>query len=247
MNILKTLLILLVLTPQLKLNSQTSTIYNLNEQLINNCSFEMNYGCPRFSGQIELCKDWYSPWERDSPDYWCANCDSMSNGISFDSLYPKKGNCFTTIVIRNGKYYSAQEHLQTKLTKPLVKDSLYKLTFYVKTGDDSHYFTDRLSVVFTTDSLSSFGFVNKKKYWLPESKKAILLKDKLFYSNDYKWQKVSLNYLSKGGEKFITIGLFSNQFKGYKRESKFRTGKGDGTNLGYYDLDEFSCKLIQKD
>ncbi|MBU2019182.1 MAG: hypothetical protein KJ941_06015 [Bacteroidetes bacterium] len=206
-------------------------------EYISNSSFEINSGCPIFMGEINLCDSWYCPWVRESPDYWCVNCDSMSNGITFDSLYPKDGNCFITLVIRNGKYYSAQEHIQTKFNNTLKKDKRYKLSFYVRTAENSQYFTDRFAVAFTEDSLSSFGAVKKKKYWMVENKDAILAMDNDFFSNDYQWQKIEFHYTAIGVEKFLTIGVFSNNLRGYKRQKKFRT-KNQGKNyLGYYDLD----------
>jgi OOP family OmpA-OmpF porin len=210
---------------------------SVTEEYINNPSFEINSGCPTSVGEINLCDSWYCPWIRETPDYWCVNCDSMSNGIAFDSLYPKDGNCFITLVIRNGKYYSAQEHIQTRFTTTLKKDKRYKLTFFVRTADDSHFYTDRFAVAFSEDSLSSFGAVKKKKYWMVEYKDAILVKDDSFFSKNYQWQKIELEYIANGNEKFLTIGIFSNNLRGYKRQAKFRTKNQGKNNLGYYDLD----------
>jgi len=217
-----------------------------SSQLIMNSSFEMNIGCPRTTGEINLCEAWYCPWIRESPDYWCVNCDSISNNILFDSLYPKEGKCFVTLVIRNGKYYSGQEHIQTKLKETLKAGNKYKLSFYVRAAEESHYFTDRFAVAFSNDSLSSFGAVKKKKYWMVEYKDALLIKKKNFFSKNYQWEKIELEYLAKGNEDFLTIGIFSNNLKGYKRESTFRTGRGDGSNLGFYDIDLVELNLIKK-
>lgn len=237
-KVLRTLLLLSIFSSNFATGlAQKNVDDTVTHEYISNPSFENNSGCPRTSGEINLCSSWYCPWIRESPDYWCANCDSISNGIAFDSLYPKDGNCFITIVIRNGRYYSAQEHIQTKFTNTLKKGKRYKLTFYVRTAEDSHYFSDRFAVAFTEDSLMSFGAIKKKKYWMVEYKDAIIIKDNDFFSNDYKWQKIEFNYTANGVEKFLTIGIFSNNLLGYKREKKFRT-KNQGKNyLGYYDID----------
>ena len=241
----KMILIPLFIAQTLFLFSQKAQIKDEQNQHLFNPSFEIRNGCPRAAGEFNLCQTWYCPWVRESPDYFCTDCDSISNNIVLDSLDAMDGNCFVRIITRYWKYYSAQEHIQTKLTSPLEKGNKYKLSFYLRTGEGSSYFTDRIAVAFTADSLESFTMIKKKRYYMIDCKEAKLIKEKRFFSKDFKWQKVELEFVAKGDESFLTVGIFANNLLGYKRERIYRTLLGDSSKVGYYDLDMF--ELIKVD
>lgn len=76
-------------------------------------------------------------------------------------------------------------------------------------------------------------------------KKAKLIKEKQFFSNDFKWQKVEIEFVAKGDESYLTVGIFANNLIGYKRQKRFKTEAGDASKVGYYDLDMF--ELIKVD
>ena len=236
---------LLLLFFNVYMHAQKSEIGNVDGEYIINPSFEMRDGCPIAAGEFYLCQSWYCPWARESPDYFCVDCDSLANNIVLDSLDSKDGNCFVRLIIRYWKYFSAQEHIQTRLTNSLEKGTKYKLTFYVRTGEGSNYFTDRIAVALTRDSVESFNIVKKKRYYMIQCKNAILIRDKHFFSKDFQWQKIELEFIAKGSENFITIGIFANNLVGYKRENLFRTGKGDASKVGYYDFDMFDIKVVR--
>lgn len=205
----------------------------------------MRNGCPIAAGEFNLCQSWHCPWVRESPDYFCVDCDSLANNVVLDTLDPQDGNCFVRIIIRYWKYYSAQEHIQTKLATPLKEGEKYRLSFYMRTGEESSYFTDRIAVALTVDSLESFIRVNKKRYYMIGCRDALLIKNKSFFSNDFQWQKIEIEFIAKGNENFLTVGIFANNLFGYKREKLFRTSRGDSSKVGYYDLDMF--ELIKVD
>lgn len=218
---------------------------DLNNQHLLNSSFELRNDCPKTAGEFNLCQFWYCPWVRESPDYFCTDCDSTLNKIVLNSLNAEDGNCFVRIITRYWKYYSAQEHIQTKLISPLEEGIKYKLSFYLRTGEGSTYFTDRIAVAFTDDSLESFIRVKKRRYYMINCKESILIKDKHFFSTDYQWQKIELEFVAKGNENFLTLGIFANNLKGYKKEKKFKTNAGDASKVGYYDVD--MLELIKVD
>jgi len=217
-------------------------LYTFSQEILNNDdgnkyllnpSFEILNGCPIAAGEFNLCQSWYCPWIRETPDYFCIDCDSLANNIILDNLDSKDGNCFVRIIIRYWKYYSAQEHIQTKLLSSLKTGEKYKLSFYMRTGEESSYFTDRIAVALTVDSLESYDYVNKKRYYMIGFKEAKLIKD------------VEIEFIAEGDEKFLTVGIFANNLKGYKREKFYRTYRGDSTRVGYYDLDMFELIKVE--
>lgn len=170
-----------------------TTIYNLKAQnLVPNPGFELFFDYPTSYGQLDRTKNWMSG-NTGTPEYYRS--DSEFKGGGSESGKGHSG------LILFGDYPKAVEYLVVKLTDSLITDSQYCLSFSVK-AEESFVYIDQIGMHLSSDNL-------KLRMWAPIHLKPIL-------SSKYGepiipqlgWQKVSGEYLAKGGEKFVTIGNF---------------------------------------
>ncbi|HRS53197.1 MAG TPA: OmpA family protein [Bacteroidales bacterium] len=102
-----------------------------------------------------------------------------------------------------------REFIQLKLPSPLIKNHRYHFEMYVSPSKYCKYYVQSLGVSFYEKKLA-YAFDNIVSKFQPQI---------IFYNkrglghnspND-EWLKVSAEYIAKGGEKYITIGNFSNK------------------------------------
>lgn len=192
----------------------------LNAQnLVPNPSFEEIVQCPEMPdpGQIHLAKPWFqpTPWFWDSTDF-----ETSSSSDLFHECAPQ-GESGVPLswagyqFARTGKGYAgigfwqsstSRERIEVELNDSLLKDSTYCVSMYVvnKTTNTIGTATSNLHFLFTKDSLiQNFGY-----YTTPSVENPITN----FISDTNNWTEINVEYVAKGGEKFLTIGSFySNQ------------------------------------
>lgn len=109
------------------------------------------------------------------------------------------------------------EHVQGELTDTLQAGKTYKVSFWAKTTlESSEYFYDNFGIRFETkkSDIAKNGFSSKRQYdcqyWnsITPSFTADVANKKGNFITDSSWVEISGIYTAKGGEKFITIGLF---------------------------------------
>jgi outer membrane protein OmpA-like peptidoglycan-associated protein len=177
------------------------------QNLVPNPSFERNSGCPVFSESINKVVAWYRSLAF-SADYFhtCVSPDQIRNmGVPcnmFGCREPRTGNAYAGISFIN-------EALTVKLIRPLIKDSIYKVEFFVNLADSSDVATRYLGMYiskweirYRTDNrnlISEFILDNPPQIQNPRDR----------YLNDTEnWTSINGFYTAKGGEEFITIGGF---------------------------------------
>ncbi len=230
-----------------------------SQELVVNGDFENFIKCPDGYGNINdalgwnnLCEssDYFNscvkekdflgvPFNRDG--YQEANSGSGYAGLFLftDNLSNLPGK--EPKYIRKQAYYR-REHIQTKLKSPLIKDRRYIVSAYVSLSDSSKFFTNKLSFGFSRNPKLVYEFPFTL-LTIPPEYKVTYIGNKEFMDNN-NWQKLELEYVAKGGELYLTIGLFKEDMS-VKEFDKIL-----GTNIFnkhgkscYYLIDDVSVKL----
>ena len=177
------------------------------QNLVINPSFERNTGCPKFNESISLCAGWFRS-HAFSADYFhsCVPRNQRMNlGVP--------NNLFGYQEARSGDAYAGisfiNEALVSRLNRPMVKDSIYRIEFFVNLSDSSNVGTRYLGMYisnreirYRTDSrmlISSFILEHSPQIQNPTDRYLI---------DTENWTSISGTYTAKGGEQFIAIGGF---------------------------------------
>ncbi|MGB0522190.1 MAG: OmpA family protein [Flammeovirgaceae bacterium] len=123
-----------------------------------------------------------------------------------------------------GEYHSfgdvKRAYIYTELSEPMIKDSVYQVSFHVSFAEKSNLAIDKIGVHFSDSILSTdYGDFIQFFYFPHVQKIGKVLED------PHQWVKVSGAYRAKGGEKFLTLGHFGAQYRFnytfFKKKSHF--------------------------
>ena len=183
----------------------TGFIYSQNINLVPNPSFEIYNSCPTSQGDIYKASGWFNGcyW---NPDYYnsCANFNNPTFGTPISQAnnfqIPKTGIAYAGIHIYSGGN-NLREYIAIKLIKTLIKDKKYCMKFFTSFGATSHAM-DLIGAYFSTDSIicNNGNLFNKTPQIC--NPYGNVLNDTL------NWMKISGNFVSVGGEKYLYIGNF---------------------------------------
>ena len=226
------------------INGQYYRTLPVHRNLVTNPSFEITRTCPRFNESIRLVEG----WERShlfSADYFhrCASANQrMSLGAPknmFGYQEPRTGDAYAGLSFCN-------ELLVAQLIRPMVKDSVYFVEFFVSLSDTSNvgtrYFGMYIShrpIRYVHDNwelISQFILDHTPQIRNPRERYLI---------DKENWTSISGFYTAKGGERHIAIGGFypyndslvyvlnaarplRNVYRGWEK------------HLGYYYVDDVS-------
>ncbi len=143
-------------------------------------------------------KYWYKP-TLSSSDYqtskykWKFNNAKAFSGDAYIGLY---------LYMIDNDYC---EYATNVLSEKLIKDSLYCLSLYVCLSEDVNASPKNLDVHFSSSRIKKFT----KKSMANKYNADIKNIGNKFILNTIIWEKRSAVYKAKGGEKYMTIGLFS--------------------------------------
>lgn len=143
-----------------------------------------------------------------SPDFYLSNVGALS------------GNSY--VGIRVFSLRKDIEYIQNKLRQPLVKDSIYCFSAYLKLSPGSRYATN------------AFGFLLSKEKTQIDTDELLSIKPSKNLNTqilNYKsrWMKVQCTYKAKGGEQYLTLGSFQNH-----KELKLVEVPGESPECYYY-------------
>lgn len=188
------------------------------KNLVYNPSFEEHWTCSPYQYYDSLpCKGWYSI-DEGTPDYF-NRCNVMKQlDIEDDSndyvgyCKPRSGEaCFGLVIIgtKNGE----MEHIQGHLTKVLTANHKYKVSFWVRLNYEfSDVATYNIGAYISKDNKRSSAIPEYgKDYYaisMTPDKKASVGNPTYKFLTDSNWLNISGIYVAKGGEKYITIGMF---------------------------------------
>ena len=189
-------------------------IYVNAQNLVPNPSFEDYNNCtpiidgpfmPSYNG----LKNWINP-TMTSPDY-----DNICYSISDSAFHvpqniagyqiPKTGVAYADIdVCTVNPSFHNWEYIETKLVDSLLTGKKYCVSFYVSLADSMNYAIDNIGL-YLSDTLVSIS-TNYNLPFMPQ----ILNPQNLFLTDKKNWILISGEYIAHGGEKYITIGNFSD-------------------------------------
>jgi OOP family OmpA-OmpF porin len=221
-----------------------TTSFATAQNLVPNPGFENFIHCPGGYSQAPhefRVPDWASA-NLGTPDYFNAcsrgEADVPNNWAGTSDAYEGLGFAGIFLIVNNG--YQYQEYLQSKLLEPLLKDSAYHIEFHYKLSSYSRFSVNRIGLLLT-DSM----IVSKADKYLNLKPTLDICKDSALTTETGLWEKASMTYQARGGERYVTIGNFysNEQTKQYKIE--FRPMGNEMLEIGsYYYVD--GVKVIPK-
>jgi gliding motility-associated-like protein len=178
------------------------------QNLVPNCEFEDNTGCPNGQGQLSKCRYWNSPGGgTGTPDY-VHSCNSGNFSVPFNqwgNQAARSGNAYAHIIA----YYPSQgnfsEYIQIALACEMLAGESYEVSFFVSLSDQSHYAIDGIGAFLSdtplVQSLNDFIDINGAPYVSTPPGDVL--------DNKNGWTKVGGTYSAVGGEKYLCIGNFT--------------------------------------
>lgn len=217
------------------------------QNLVPNPSFEdtitIQFGIKHF-------KNWISPSEG-SPDFLSPyNRDITGVPKNFAGYQePRTGNAYCGVLMYS--FHTAndskrfREYIQNRISKPLLKDSIYCLQLFVSLADSFRYASiNKLAVYFSKDEVNSSIF-----FYLPYSPQIVVSTEE-FISEKEEWLEFNFEYRAEGGEEYVTIGNFTDS----TNIDTLQVGGGDKNNPQwqgtYYYIDDVylgHCDSVPED
>ena len=202
--------------------------------------------------------EWGLYEEFEKPQWWLPTIGSTDTFIGAKSgkgnlgyQEPHSENRHIGIISYTENNKSYKEYIQTKLTKPLIKDSLYCAKMYISLADNSFIALSGLQIGFSKKKRTR----TNKRYWNFELDRmdAIIDCNNLsfpYITDKENWIPISGVYKAMGKERFITIGYFEvpDTLKMYKPEQpKYPHSKKPKIkrHRNYYFIDDVSLVPIQ--
>lgn len=189
------------------------------QNLVPNPGFEEYLACPigfNTSPEQFRVSAWRSPtlgtpdlfhtcsWgEADVPNNWAGNSEAYE-GRGYAGIYVWMNYPFAVAPFSVNRV-NYREYLQTRLLKPLMKDSLYLVEFRFKLSSFSCYRIDRIGFVLTDSALNAD---NDQVFNVQGA--VSFVRDSMLLETRDRWEVARWKYQARGGEAFITIGNFSS-------------------------------------
>lgn len=146
--------------------------------------------------------------------------------------YAKSAKGYYGVSLFSKNRSNAREYIQNELVRPLMKDSLYCIQFYLSLADSMNYtLKNKLGVYFSNLELD---------YQIPTTlpiTPQIQFDDSNYFTEKEKWVKISATYTASGGEKYLIIGHFEDDLN-IDTLRVMGGNKIEHTNVYYY-LDDF--------
>jgi OmpA-OmpF porin, OOP family len=185
--------------------------HTLAQNLVTNPGFEELYQCPgtyNSSTSRKLAPGWRSPTSG-TPDLY-HKCSPGDAGVPLNwagksTAYSGSGYAGIYGFIQ-GHPREYREYVQSELKTPLEAGSTYLVEFYFKLSSNSKYSIDRLGFLLSD---SAHHVEGDGVYPKPPTYEKI---NQTVYSSRSTgaWTRLGYSYIAKGGERYLTIGNFSN-------------------------------------
>lgn len=180
------------------------------QNLVFNGSFEQYYKCPGSytttrSGKI--APGWVSP-SSGTPDLFNI-CSFGEAGVPTNWAGKSKahsGSGYAGIYLYiHGREKPYREYLQSEFSTPLQTGVKYLVEFYYKLSSNSKYSVDRIGFL-----ISDSSYQTTEDGVFPASSTYQSINPIIYNQNTGYWTRFGFSYEAKGGERFLTIGNFSN-------------------------------------
>ena len=207
--------------------------------LVPNPSIELYDTCPYYGGWIGFATPWYNP-TGGSPDYF-NQCETTgylsvpSNFVGFQ--YAKSGVAYAGICVYGSipGAPSAREYLQIELLDTLIATKHYCVSFYVSNTPIAtspyNIAITKMGLLFSNNAIIASN-ANVLSY-TPQ----ITSPAGVFLTDSVGWTEISGTYIASGGEKYITIGNFSDNAH---TDTVVLYTNSQSQNAAYYYIDDVS-------
>jgi hypothetical protein len=173
--------------------------------LVPNSGFEIYTNCPSNSSQINYATPWNTP-SLGSPDYF-NSCGSPGFTIptnAWGSQAAKTGNAYAGFYLLIPAFANGREYIQIQLSDSLIGGHNYGISYYLNFADNSNTTVSNIGCYFskTAPTNSSGYFLNDT----PQVKNPA----GNYITDKVNWIGLGGSFIAKGGEKYLTIGVFDD-------------------------------------
>lgn len=215
------------------------------DNLVTNGSFESLEGKVKRLGQIKVAEGWVSPTGV-AADLFIGSAkmpEFQAGDNEFGRETPKDGDNYAGIIAYSYNNKMRRTYIMTKLNTSLKKGTRYKVEFSASLAELSKYSSNKLAAHF---SRKAFGTDEKVDALVEESH--VMHPNEQVFEGMYGWDRVCGEYISQGGEKYLTIGNFTNNNDvKYEKARKPRDIKGSQLIASYYYIDDVKVTLLDED
>lgn len=198
-----------------------------SQNLVKNSGFEEYIRLPKYINEpvdVFFAKDWTHVYRGtiSSVDYiYYIDSNTVLPNNYTGAPTPISGNAFVGIAFFGGLDYL--EFITGTLTTPLEKDKKYLFSIKLRQSNYNILYLSKLEVSFENDSslfilkdsaknYDVFSYGKNSRYgkiFKTKKKRADIVLDNIpFCSDTSLWFYIEQEYIAKGGEKYITLGLF---------------------------------------
>lgn len=167
------------------------------ENLVSNGSFEEYTECPDNEGQLNYATGWFKA-NLATSDYMNLCATYIYNAIPQNAVgyqHPLYGNGYA----HTSNLGNSSEYIECRLLEPLKSNHIYFISAYISLTETSERWVEKLGIRFTKDTL----FRNDLSRWIEADVYLEGIKNDVV-----NWQLVTACYIAKGGEEYLTIGMF---------------------------------------
>lgn len=213
------------------------------QDLIPNASFERCNLCPTKLGSFDEDVIHWSAPTLGSTDYFNSCSTSMGTPDNFNGKQPaQNGTSYAGFYLYAPEDY--REYVQTRLSRTLVKNQEYRLTFYISRAERSDFAVQEFGVLLGDRELDiETKKTLTKKHWFASGIRDysyMEIKAKDFWEQTRQWVKLETRFIAKGTEQYIIVGNFKPNVRTRVHQTTRGAKKG-----AYYYVDNFSLQPVQ--
>lgn len=212
------------------------------QNLVPNPSFEELIRCPHsFSAGYKdfIVPGWFSA-SKGTPDQFhaCswAEADVPYNWAGSSNANSGKGYIGLYAWMKRDDNNNYREYVECELAEPLKAGTKYRVEFFFKLSSYSVYAVNRIGLLLNSDRI-----MLDHDQIIEKMPTITIEKDSAITKETGGWEHASLDYMAKGGEKFLIIGNFFTNHQTKYTKLPHRSGKSNMlSNSAYYYIDDVS-------
>jgi outer membrane protein OmpA-like peptidoglycan-associated protein len=208
------------------------------QNLVPNPGFESYQQCPGTFSQAphEFRVEGWRSATLGTPDYFntCSNGEANvpHNWAGVSDACEGKG--YAGIYTWSNADSCYREYLQCTLTEPLIKDSVYQISFRYKLSSYSKYSIDRMGLFISNRTPGQ-----RSDDVLRIDPTLSVIRDSALTRSTGLWEKAQMAYKASGGEQYVTIGNFFDNAATHYYHIEFRPASQEMlAESAYYYIDD---------
>ena len=199
----------------------------VSQNLIPNGSFEEFENCPDNLRQLDRAIHWTGA-NTGSPELF------HSCGFSDPLVKPHDGEGMAGLIL-HADYNNSVEYLQTMLTDSLQKGKSYCFSYQIRASRKTPILINKIGAYFSTKKLTTPN-------WEPFYLRPTVFEKEIVENRD-NWQRITKQFIAKGGERYFTFGNFFEQH--FLKERLVQRPQPNW--YSYYYVDDFQLHLSEGD